>query len=84
MTRAIRNLIRFIAAGLIFFGTLQIGLEFARQHLHESEARVGQYLIGLLLVVLGIISFAFSSKAAAFLTDEDDGDDCELPPPSAE
>jgi divalent metal cation (Fe/Co/Zn/Cd) transporter len=80
MKRAVRNLIRLLAAGLVVFGGIEIGLEFARHRVKNVEANPWHYAIGTVLIVFGIILFAFSSKAAAKLTDEFDDDDTTLPP----
>lgn len=83
MRRAVRNLIRFAAAGLIIFGGLQIGLEFLRQRMQNVEVNLRSCLIGAALAVLGIIVAAISSRLAERLTDDDDegNSDFKAPPP---
>ncbi len=72
MRRAVRNLIRFVAAGVLIFGGLTIGLEVARHRLQEAEIRPTQCIIGGGLMVAGIILFAASSRLAAMFTDDDE------------
>lgn len=70
MKRAIRNLIRFIAAGLITFGGLEIGLEIVRHRLQNAEIGLRECLIGAGLILGGVILFAFSSRLADRLSDD--------------
>ncbi len=79
MQRAFRTIIRLVAAGFVVFGGMQISLEFIRHRVKNSETSLWQYVIGAALVVLGITLFAASSRIAAQLADDSDGD--ESPPP---
>jgi cytochrome c biogenesis protein CcdA len=72
MKRAVRTIIRLIAGGLMVFGGLQAGLEFARHRLKETEASPGQYVIGSLLIAMGVALLIFSSRIAARLTEDYD------------
>ena len=51
MKRAVRTLIRIIAAALVVFGGLSAGLEFARHRLQEGEFRPGPLIQGAILIV---------------------------------
>lgn len=68
MKRAVRTLIRIIAAALIVFGGLELGLEYARQR--SSAFSWGQIILGLVLIATGIGLFAFSAKLAEKFTDD--------------
>jgi uncharacterized membrane protein HdeD (DUF308 family) len=70
MKRAVRTLIRIIAAGFILFGVMEIVLEYARHRLPEAEISWLQIAIGSLLIVAGIVLLAVSSKLAEKLTDD--------------
>ncbi|HEU5123406.1 MAG TPA: hypothetical protein VFW05_05005 [Verrucomicrobiae bacterium] len=70
MKRAIRNLIRFIAAGLITFGGMEIGLEIMRHRLQNAEIGVRQCVIGSALIIIGAMLLAFSSRLADRLSDD--------------
>lgn len=84
MRRAVRNLIRLIAAGLIIFGMLQVGLELVRHRMKQLEIRVSQCVIGSVLILAGAALAAGSAPLAEQLTDDDEGDenppDLDLPP----
>ena len=81
MKRAVRSLIRLITAGLMIFGALEIGLEIAhyvvqvRQHVEPVTTNIWRYIIGALLLVVGIILFLGSDSLAEQLTDDVDEDD---------
>lgn len=78
MKRAVRTLIRIIAAALFVFGALEIGLELEhrqlqiRNHVEPVQTNVWHYIIGALLFVAGIILFAGSESLAEQLTDDID------------
>jgi divalent metal cation (Fe/Co/Zn/Cd) transporter len=80
MKRAVRNLIRLLASGLIVFGGIEIGLEFARHRVKNVETNPWHYVLGSLQIVFGIILFVISSRAAARLTGEFDDDKTPSPP----
>lgn len=83
MRRAVRNLIRFVAAGFVIFGAFPIGLELLRHRVQSAEVRASQFIIGGGTILAGILLFAFSSRLAAIFTDDDDegdGRDIEIPP----
>jgi hypothetical protein len=82
MKRAVRTLIRIIAAGLFVFGALEIGLEVAhhqvqvRNHVDPVTTNVWHYIIGAILIVVAVILFLGSESLAEQLTDDvDDTDD---------
>jgi hypothetical protein len=64
MKRAVRTVLRLVAAGLILFGVLALGLEFLRQRLPEAGLSIGRIALGVLLLVLGGILFALSARLA--------------------
>ncbi|MBC8094999.1 MAG: hypothetical protein H7Y43_04230 [Akkermansiaceae bacterium] len=72
MRRAVRNLIRLVAAGMIIFGALQIGLEVARQRTQKTEIRLTQCVTGAALILTGGMLAAASARLAARFTEEDD------------
>jgi hypothetical protein len=78
MKRAVRTVIRIIAAALLVFGALEIGLEIAhhkiqvRHHVEPIEANVWRYIIGAILFVVGVILFLGSESLADQLTDDID------------
>ena len=76
MRRAVCTLIRIIAAGLLVFGTLEIGLELVRHqiqvhnHVEPIKTNIWHYIIGSILMVVGIILFLGSASLAEQLTDD--------------
>jgi len=78
MKRAVRTLIQIIAAGLMLFGVLEIGLEFAhhqvqiRDHIEPIKTNIWRYIIGVALFAVGVILFAGSDSIAEQLTDDID------------
>lgn len=72
MKRAVRTLIRIIAAALVVFGGMQMALEFFRDRLNETGLRWGPIIIGALLIVGGIILLAASAALAERFTDDFD------------
>ena len=70
MKRAVRTLIRIIAAALVVFGALAAGLEFARDRLQEANASRGPLILGGVLIVVGIALFATSARLAEMFTDD--------------
>jgi hypothetical protein len=79
MKRAVRNIIRLLAAGLIVFGGMEAGLEFMKDRLRQTEINNWHYIIGSLLVVCGMALFAISSGLAARVTGDYDDDDSSPP-----
>ena len=78
MKRPVRTLIQIIAAGLMLFGVLEIGLEFAhhqvqiREHIEPIKTNIWRYIIGVALFVVGVFLFAASDSLAEQLTDDID------------
>jgi|WetSurMetagenome_2_1015567.scaffolds.fasta_scaffold182471_2 hypothetical protein len=70
MKRAVRTVLRLIAAGLMLFGGLELGLEFLRRNLPETRISLWRCLIGALLLVLGGTLFAASARLAEQWTDD--------------
>jgi hypothetical protein len=76
MRRAVRSIICFVAAALIVFGGLEIGLEYARHRTHHTEISLWHCVIATSLIVVGIVLFAGSESLAEQLTDDiEDGDE---------
>ena len=78
MKRPVRTLIQIIAAGLMLFGVLEIGLEFAhhqvqiREHIEPIKTNIWRYVIGVALFAVGVVLFAASDSLAEQLTDDID------------
>jgi uncharacterized membrane protein YkvI len=78
MKRPVRTLIQIIAAGLMLFGVLEIGLEFAhhqvqiREHIEPIKTNIWRYIIGVALFVVGIVLFLGGNSLAEQLTDDID------------
>ena len=78
MKRAVRTLIRIIAAALMVFGALEIGLELVhhrvqvRNHVENIQTNFWHYIIGAILISLGVILFLGSESLADQLTDDID------------
>lgn len=70
MRRAVQNLIRFIAAGLMIFGLLEICLEVVRDQMRKTGLNLWHCVLGCVLILSGGILFAFSAKLAERLTDD--------------
>jgi len=70
MKRAVRSLIRFIAAGLIGVGIIEMGLEFVRRRTIATELKLWPWIIGAVLIVSGIALFATSARLAEKFTDD--------------
>jgi len=64
MKRAVRNLIRLIGATIIVFGGLEIGLEYLRHRLRGAEIGLWNCIVGSVLIALGALLIAASSKLA--------------------
>ena len=78
MKHAVRTLIRIIAVALLVFGALEIGLELVhhqvqvRQHVETIHTNFWHYIIGFILIVVGVILFLGSESLADQLTDDID------------
>src|SRR5262249_55893941 len=76
MKRAVRMLIRIIAVALVLFGALEIGVELVHHqvqvhnHVDPIKTNIWHYIIGTILIVVGIILFAGSESLAEQLTDD--------------
>jgi drug/metabolite transporter (DMT)-like permease len=81
MKRAVRTLIQIIAAGLTIFGALEIGLEIVHHqvqvHNHADPVKndIWRYVIGAVLLLLGLILFAGRESLAEQLSDDIDDTD---------
>jgi drug/metabolite transporter (DMT)-like permease len=80
MKRAVRTVIQIIAAALAIFGILEIGLEIAhhqiqvRNHADPVTTNIWHYVIGGVLLLVGMVLFAGSESLAEQLTDDIDDD----------
>jgi hypothetical protein len=72
MKRAVRTVLRLIAAGLLLFGGLELALEFLRRRMPESHLSIWRCLAGTLLLALGVGLYAASARLAERWTDEFD------------
>ena len=74
MRRAVRSIICLVAAALIIFGGLEIGLEYVRHRTNHTEISIWHCVIGAVLMVIGIILIAGSDSLAEQLTDDVEDD----------
>ena len=72
MKRAVRMVIRLIAAGIIVVSGMNVGLEYVRQRLSDVEVGWVRVCLGVLGVALGGALFAASNKLAGRMTDDID------------
>ena len=78
MKRAVRTLIRIIAAALILFGALEIGFEVVHhqvqvsKHAQTIQSNIWHYIIGAILIAVGVVLFLGSESLADQLTDDID------------
>ncbi len=70
MKRAVRNLIRLLASGLIVAGVMMIGLEIMGRRVDTGRTHIWYWLIGALLLVAGIILLWASDRLAEHFTDD--------------
>ena len=81
MKRAVRTLIQIIGVAAVIFGVLEIGLEIAhhqiqvRDHVDPIKNSIWSYVIGAVLMLVGVILFLGSNSLAEQLTDDFDDDD---------
>ena len=74
MKHHVRNLLRLIASALIVFGAMEAGLEYTHyrvdlsQH-RETHANPWRYILGAVLIAVGIFLFALSARLADRLTE---------------
>ena len=72
MKRAVRAILRLIAAALVVFGGLEIGLEWLRHRLRNAGINPWHCLFGAILAALGIVLFAASDRLAGHWADDFD------------
>lgn len=70
MRRAVRTVIRLIAAGIIVVGGMNAGLEYVRHRMQGAEVSPWRVAIGTFGVVLGVGLFAASSPLAKRMTED--------------
>jgi hypothetical protein len=70
--RAVRNLIRFVAAGFVIFGGFEIALEFARNRVRKTGFHFWECILGIVLLAIGAILFWASARLAEYFTDDID------------
>lgn len=72
MKRAVRAILRLIAAGLLVFGGLEIGLEWLQHRVRKADISPWHCILGGILAGLGIVLFTASAGLAGRLTDDAD------------
>ena len=72
MRRAVRSVLRLVAAGLIVVGGMTIGLEVLRQRAPEEGFHWLSAVLGAVAVLAGVALFVFSKSLAEQLTDDFD------------
>jgi len=72
MKRAIRTVIRLIAAGAIVIGGMDCGLEVVRRWKHFKEVSLWVCIINFLVIVAGVILFVASAALAEKFADDFD------------
>jgi hypothetical protein len=72
MQRAVRSIIRLIAAGVIAIGILGLALEYARHRKGSADFSAWHCLRDSLAVALGAVLYAASSKLARRLAEDFD------------
>lgn len=71
MKRAVRTVIRILAAGLIVIGGLNLLLEYYIHHRkHSEEVRWGSVLLSATGIIAGVAFFAMSSRIARRLAED--------------
>ena len=70
MKRAIRSVLRLLAAGLIVFGIMIVGLEWMRLRSPKAEVNAWQFVLGGVLALAGVGLFALSTRLAEQLADD--------------
>ena len=70
MKRAVRTVLRLIAAGMLVVGAMNVGLEFVRHRMQGADIGWWRVGLGVLCVVLGVVLFIFSNSLAERLTDD--------------
>ncbi len=72
MKRAIRAVLILIAAGLLVFGGMEIGLELVRHRLQQAAINGWHCGLGAILVFGGLLLLATSNRLARKLSDDFD------------
>jgi hypothetical protein len=72
MRRAVRNLIRVLAVGLVVFGAMEIGREVMRYRMQKTPFNVWHGVMGSTLIIGGIVLGATSTRLAEHFTDDAD------------
>jgi drug/metabolite transporter (DMT)-like permease len=81
MKRAVRTLIQIIGVAAVIFGVLEIVLEIAHHqiqvhdHVNPVKNNIWNYVIGAVLMFVGVILFLGSNSLAEQLTDDYDDED---------
>ena len=70
MKRVVRSFIRLIAAGMILFGGIEIAFDFINHRLHKTGLSVWAWIIGIVLIALGVFLILASESLAEQLTDD--------------
>ena len=72
MKRVVRTFIRLIAGGMILFGVVEVVLDFFNHRLHKTGLSVWTWVIGIVLIALGMFLMLASESLADQLTDDID------------
>jgi hypothetical protein len=70
MRRAVRTVIRLVAAGAFVLGGLLVLLEYLRAREPEARPSVANWIAAACLLIFSVLLFAVSDKAARRLTDD--------------
>ena len=81
--KGIRSLLLLVAFGMVLIGALQVGLEFTRHRIKNTELDVLGLILWALLSVLGLLLMVTSGSLARKICGHDDDDDA-LPPADEE
>ena len=82
--KGIRSLLLLVAFGMVLIGALQVGLEFTRHRIKNTELDVLGLVLWGALNVLGLLLMVTSGSLARKICGEDDDDDDTLPPADEE
>jgi membrane protein DedA with SNARE-associated domain len=70
MRRAVRTVLRLVAAGSFVWGGLLVLLEYLRTREPEARPSVANWIGAVCLLVFSVLLFAVSDRAARRLTDD--------------
>ena len=64
--------LRLIASAFIFFGGMEMVLEYTRHRMRRGGASLWHWLLGAVLILVGLLLFWAAPKIAARWTDDFD------------